>query len=65
MVESNLVKCNLGDSRYQLKFEVLYTFTPNKLYAYLLNVEPSNLVFLKTCNTEFVDIRITFTAQNG
>ena len=35
--------------------EVLYTFTPSKSYAYLLNVKPSNLVFLKTYNTELVD----------
>ena len=27
--------------------EVLYTFSPNKSYAYLLNVESSNLVFIK------------------
>ena len=32
---------------------MLYTFTPNESYAYLLNVEPSNLVFLKTYSTEF------------
>ena len=42
-----------------------YTFTPNKSYAYLLNVEPSNLVLLKTYNTEFGDIIITFMGQNG
>ena len=36
------------DSQYQQKSEVLYTFTSNKSHAYLLNVEPSNLVFLKT-----------------
>ena len=35
---------------------------PNKSYAYLLNVEPSNLVFLKTYNTEII---ITFTDKNG
>ena len=29
---------------------------PNKSYAYLLIPEPSNLVFLKTYNTEFDDI---------
>ena len=29
------------------------------------NVEPSTLVFLKTYNTEFDDIVITFTDQNG
>ena len=47
------------------KSEVLYIFTPNKSYTYLLNVEPSNLVFLKTYNTEFDEIIITFTNQNG
>ena len=49
----------------QQKSEVLYTFTLNKFYAYLLNVEPSNLVFLKTYNAEFDEIIITFTDQNG
>ena len=32
---------------------------PNKSYANLLNVESSNLVFLKTCNTEFDELTIT------
>ena len=44
---------------------MLYTFTPNKSYAYMFNVEPRNLVFLKTCNTEFDEIIITFTDQNS
>ena len=34
-------------------------------YAYLLNVESSNLVLLKSYNTEFDEIIITFTDQNG
>ena len=38
---------------------------PNKSYAYLLNVDSSNLVFLKTYNTEFDKITLTFTDQNG
>ena len=50
VVEVVLVKCNLLDNQYQKKSEVLYTFTPNKSCAYFLNVEPSNLVFLITCN---------------
>ena len=37
----------------------------NNSYAYLLNVGPSNLVFLKTYNTEFGNIIITITNQNG
>ena len=57
LVKVILVHCNLVDNQSQQKSEVLYTFTPNKSYAYLLNVEP--------CNTEFDEIIITFTDQNG
>ena len=64
VVEIVLVQCNLIDNQYQQKSEVLYTFASNKSYAYLLNVEPSNLVFLKTDNTEFDEIGITFRYQN-
>ena len=53
VVEVFLVQCNLVDDQYQQKSKVVYAFTPNKSYAYLLNVEPSNLVFLKTFNTVF------------
>ena len=60
-----VVQCYLVDNQYQQKSEVLYTFNPNKSYAYLLNVEPSNLVFLKTYNTDFDEIIITFTDENG
>ena len=64
-VEVVLVRCNLIDNQYQKKSEVLYTFMPNKSYAYLLNVEQSNLMFLKTYNTKFGEIIISFTYQNG
>ena len=45
--------------------EVLYTFTSNKFYAYLLNVEQSNSVILKTHNTDLDDIIIIFTDHNN
>ena len=64
-VEAVLVQCVLVDHKYQQKFEVLYTFIPNKFYAYLLNIVPSNLVFLKTYGTEFDEIILAFTDQNG
>ena len=64
VAEVVLVHCNLVDNQYQQKSEVLYTFTPNKSYAYLLNIQPSNLVFLKTYNTKFDEIIITYTDQN-
>ena len=38
---------------------------PNESFAYLLKLEPSNIVFLKTFNTEFYKIIMTFTDQNG
>ena len=38
---------------------------PNNSFVYLLNIEPSNLVFFKTYNTEFCEIIKTFTDQNG
>ena len=65
VIEVVLVQCNLVNNQYQQKSEVLYTFTPDKSYAYLLHVEPSNLVFLKTYNIKFDEIIITFTDQNG
>ena len=40
MVEVVSVECNLAENQYQQKSEILYTFTPNKFYAYLLNGEP-------------------------
>ena len=45
-----LVQCNLVDNQNQQKFEVLYTFTPK---------------FFKTYSTEFDEINIKFTDQNG
>ena len=63
-MEVVLVQFNLVDSQYQQNSEVLHTFTHSKSYTYLLNVEPSNLAFLKTYNTEFDEIIIAFTDQN-
>ena len=64
VAEVILIRYNLVDNQYQQQSDVLYTFTPNKSYAKLLNLEPSNLVFLKTYNTEFGEIIITLTDQN-
>ena len=63
IVEVVLVQCNLVDDQYQHK--VSYTFTRKKSYAYLLNVEPRNLVVLKSYNIEFDEIIIIFTGQTG
>ena len=62
VVEVVLFQCVLIDNHYQHKSKILCTFTSS---TYLLNVEPSNLVFLKIYNIEFDEIIITFTDQNG
>ena len=64
VVEVALVQCNSVHNHYQQKFKSLYTFTANKSSADSLNVEPNNLVFLNTCNTEFNIVIITFNDQN-
>ena len=65
VVEVFLVQHNLVDNHHQQKSEVLYTFTTNKYYAYLLIVEASSLLFLKTYNTEFDEIIIRWqTVRN-
>ena len=56
-----LVQCNLADSQS----EVLHTFTLSKSYVYLLNVESSNLVLLKTYDLECDELIIKITDQNG
>ena len=65
MVKLFLVQFNLVDNQYQQGSEVLNTFMPNKFYAYLLNIEPSNLVLSKTYNSEFDNVIITFMNQNS
>ena len=53
VAEVVLVQCNLVDNQDKQKSDVSSTFMLSKFYKYLLNVEPSNSVFLKTYNTEF------------
>ena len=48
VVKVVLVQCNLVDYQFQQNSEVLYPFMPNRSYGYLLNVEASNLVLLKS-----------------
>ena len=65
VVDVLLAQCNLVENQYQQKSETLYNFTPYKYYGYLCNVETNELVFLKTYNTDFDDIIITFATQTG
>ena len=62
-VEVVLAQWNLVDNQSQQKSKVLYNFIFIKSHAYLLNVEPSNVV-LKTYNTEIDGIIYQNMDQN-
>ena len=47
------------------KIQVLYTFVQNKPFGSLLQISPTNHIFLKTFNSEFNDIEVWFTDQNS
>ena len=50
---------------YQQDSRVLYTFLPNKPFGRLLEISPTNHIFLKTINSEIKDIEVWFTDQNS
>ena len=43
----------------------MYTFVPNKPFGSLLEISPTNHMFLKTFNLEFQNIEMWFTDQNS
>ena len=65
VVELVLVHYNLVNNDYQQDSRILYTFVPNKTFGSLLEISPTNHVFLKTFNSEFQEIKIWFTDQTS
>ena len=59
-----LVHCNMVNNDYQHDSKVLYTFVPNKSFDSLLDISPSNHIFLKTFNSEYDEIIAWFIDQN-
>ena len=60
-----LVHCNLVNNDYQQDSRILYTFVPNKTFGSLLEISPTNQVFLKTFNSEFQEVKMSFTDQTS
>ena len=58
-----LVHCNMVNNDYQHDSQVL--FIPNKSFGSLLDISPSNHIFLKTFNTEYDEIVVWLTDQNS
>ena len=65
ITEVVLVHCNMVNNDYQHDSRVLYTFVPNKSFGSLLDISPSNHIFLKTFNSEYNEIIVWFTDQNS
>ena len=65
ITEVVLVHCNIVNNDYQQDSRVLYTFVPNKPFGSLLEISPTNHIFLKTFNSEFQDIEVWYTDQNS
>ena len=65
VVELVLVQCNLVNNDYQQDSIILFTFVPNKTFGSLLEIPPTNHVFLKTLNSEFQEVKIWFTDQKS
>ena len=65
ITEVVLVHCNMVNNDYQQDSRVLYTFVPNKSFGSLLDISPSNHIFLKTFNSEYNEIIVWFTDQNS
>ena len=60
-----LVHYNIVNNDYQQDLRVLYTFIPNKSFGQLLDISPTNSIFLKDFNSEFSYIQVWFTYQNS
>ena len=47
------------------KIQELYTFVPNKPFGSLLEISPTNHIFLKTFNSECDETKVRFKDQNS
>ena len=65
ITEVVLVHCDIVNNDYQQDSKVLYTFVPNKPFGSLLEMSPTNHIFLKTFNSEYNEIKVWFTDQNS
>ena len=60
-----LVHCDIVNNDYQQDWRVLHTFVPNKPFGSLLEISPTNHIFLKIFNSEYDEIKVWFTDQNS
>ena len=65
ITEVVLVHCNIVNNDYQQDSRVLYTFVPNKVFGSLLEISPTNNIFLKTFSSEYNEIKVWSNDKNS
>ena len=65
IIELVLVHGNLVNNDYQRDSKILFTFVPSKSFGSVLEISPTNQVFLKTFNSEFQEVKIWVTDQTS
>ena len=60
-----LVHRNVANNYYQQDLRFLCTFVSKKQFGSLLEISPTNHIFLKTFNSEFQTIEVWLTDQNS
>ena len=65
ITELVLVHYNLVNNDYQQDSRILYTFVPSKPFGSLLEISPTNNIFIKAFNSEFQEIKVWFTDQTS
>ena len=58
ITEVVLVHCDIVNNDYQQDSRVLYTFVPNEPFGSLLEISPTNNIFLKTFNWEYETMKL-------
>ena len=60
-----LVYCDIVNNDYQQDSRVLCIFVPNKPFGQLLEISPTNFIFLKAFKSGLQEIDAWFTDQNS
>ena len=58
IAEVVLIHCDIVNNGYQQDSRVLYTLVPNKQFGSLLEISPTNHIFLKTFNSDDDEIKV-------
>ena len=65
ITEVVVIHCNIVSNDYERDSRVFYMFVPNKPFGSLLEISQIKHIFLKIFNSEYDEIIVWFTDQNG